>query len=81
MPSLKIEQYDQFFIGITKVNCSLKADLRDIPRHHFKDRVAPDGTAYVSIGYNLVMETKNANMEFFMEMNGKVLARVDAEYK
>lgn len=31
--------------------------------------------------FDLVIETKNANMEFFMEVNGKRVGRVNPEYK
>ncbi|KAL9607109.1 MAG: hypothetical protein Q9167_007949 [Letrouitia subvulpina] len=71
----------KYFAGVTKVNCVPSANLTNIPPHLFIKGVAADGTEYVKIKFDLVIETKNANMEFFMEVNGKRVGQVSPEYK
>jgi hypothetical protein len=66
--------------GVTKVNCSMKADLRHIPKSHFKEKTAVDGQIYYDISYNLVITTKTAIMKFSLEIGGQEMGSVEAKY-
>lgn len=59
---------------------SLRADLSQVPRTEFKEKISPEGTLYISIGYKLVIETRAANMEFSAEINGQKLGTVTPTY-
>lgn len=53
------------------MNVTLTADLRNIPKTAFENKVSPAGTPYVVIWYKLVINTQTANMKFSMEVKGK----------
>ncbi len=67
--------------GVTKGNCSLKADLRKIPRKHFLRRTAPDRRPYYDIRYDLAVTVQSAAMKFSLEIDGKELGSVEASYE
>jgi len=66
--------------GVTKINCSMKADLRNIPKYHFKEKKAIDGRTYYDVDYNLVITMKTAIMKFSLEIGGQELGSVQAKY-
>jgi len=67
-------------LDITKTNVTLVSDFTQVAKGEFKERMSPDGLPYLSIAYKLVIEHKNANMEFFAEVNGKKLGVVTPDY-
>jgi len=69
------------FIGVTKINVKLTADLRNVPRDAFEHKVSLDGVPYVVIWYKLVINTKAANLRFSMEVKGKEYSSVEAKYE
>ena len=58
----------------------LTADLRDVSKDAFQQKVSPDGTPYVVIWYKLVINTQTASMRFSMEVKGKEYSSVEAKY-
>ena len=66
--------------GVTTTNCELKSDLTGVAKHHFKDRVSPDGTPYVDIIYYLVVNVKTAIMKLSLEIDGEEMGSVEANY-
>jgi len=64
----------------TKINCVLTADLTKVDRSQFKRRVGHDGGVYYDIFYELAVTMQPANMKFALEMNGKEMGSVDANY-
>lgn len=66
--------------GVTKKNCSLKADLRSVPRDHFRRQISFDGKPYYDIDYNLVVTVQSAAMKFSLEINEQELGSVEARY-
>jgi len=66
--------------GLTKVNCSMKSDLRNVPKSHFKEKAGINGETYYDINYNLVITTKTALMKFSLEIGGQEMGSVEAKY-
>jgi hypothetical protein len=66
--------------GVTKANCSVKADLRNVPKSHFKEKTAIDGQTYYEITFNVVITMKTAVMKFSLEIGGQELGSVQAKY-
>jgi len=66
--------------GLTKVNCSMKSDMRNIPKSHFKEKTGINGETYYDIKYNLVITMKTAEMKFSLEIGGQELGSVQAKY-
>jgi hypothetical protein len=66
--------------GVTKTNCILKADLRNVDRSQFKKRLGVNGIWYVDVYYDLVVTIKSAQMKFSLEIKGEELGAVDANY-
>lgn len=64
--------------GVTKTNCLLKADLRNVDRSSFKKRLGVNGTWYVDVFYDLIVTIKSAQMKFSLEIKGEELGAVDA---
>ncbi|TVY51093.1 Heat shock 70 kDa protein 12B [Lachnellula cervina] len=64
----------------TKTNCFLTADLSKVDRSHFKKRVGADGIDYVDVYYDLVITMKPAVMKFSLEIRGKEIGSVSANY-
>ncbi|KAF4442543.1 hypothetical protein F53441_11704 [Fusarium austroafricanum] len=64
----------------TKENCTLQADLRDVDRALFKQKIGIDGLTYYEVHYDLVVSTQAANMKFWLEFQGKEAGSVNAEY-
>ena len=68
------------FVGVTKANATLTADLRNVPRDAFEHKVSLDGVPYVVIWYKLVINTKTARMIFSIEVKGKEYSSIEAKY-
>jgi hypothetical protein len=66
--------------GVIRTNCSVKADLRTVPKYHFIEKTAIDGRNYYDIDYNLVITMKTAIMKFSLEIDGQELGSVQAKY-
>lgn len=66
--------------GVTKLNCTLTCDLSSVDRQYFKKRTGVDGRAYVDVHYDLVVTTKSAMMKFSLEVQGRELGSVEANY-
>ena len=77
-PSVKPPKYPRK--GLTRTNCVLKADLRSVDRSEFKAKTSPSGVGYVEVWYKLGVKIKPANMEFSLEINGKEMGKVEANY-
>lgn len=67
--------------GVTKTNCILTADLREVDESQLKSIKGRDGKSYVEIHYDLVVSVKSAIMKFSLEVNGKEMGCVDAKYE
>ncbi|KAH8657095.1 hypothetical protein BGZ60DRAFT_507739 [Tricladium varicosporioides] len=65
---------------LTKVNCRLVTDLRDVDQSTFKARKGVDGKDYVDIEYDLIVTIKPAQMVFSLEIKGKMMGGVSAKY-
>jgi hypothetical protein len=65
---------------ITKVNCTLTADLRTVDRSLFKKRTGADGLTYYDVHYDLVITMQPAIMKFSLEFRGKEMGSVVASY-
>ena len=68
------------YLGVTKVNVKLTADLRNVPKDAFEHKISAAGIPYVVIWYKLVINTKTASMIFSMEVKGKEYSSVEAKY-
>lgn len=67
--------------GVTKTNCVLKSDLRSMDRSLLREVVGVDGKNYVDVNYSLVVTLSSAIMKFSLEVKGKEMGSVTAEYK
>lgn len=67
--------------GVTTTNCVLKADLSEVGRSLFHEKVGINGEKYVEVHYDLIVEMKSALMRFSLEFNGKEVGSVEADYK
>ena len=68
--------------GVTKVNCSLTANLTGVDRSFFKRKMKASGLGYYyEVHYNLAVTTQAAVMKFSLEINGKEMGSVEASYK
>ena len=63
-----------------KINCTMKADLSAVDPKHFLHKTDKNGVEYVDIGYDLVMTLESAIMKFSLEIDGKELGSVYAQY-
>ncbi|KAJ4422617.1 hypothetical protein N0V82_002736 [Gnomoniopsis sp. IMI 355080] len=60
--------------------CKLRADLRQLDKTTFKTRLGHDGNLWFEVGYHLVISTAAANMKFSLEIDGKEVGSVEADY-
>jgi hypothetical protein len=67
-------------LGLTKINCVLRADFRGVPRENFKQCTRKDGQRYYEVHYTLNVTFDSAVMRFSSEMNGKEMGAVEAKY-
>lgn len=63
-----------------KVSCSLRADLRHVNKQGFNLITGDDGKLYFEVHYDLVLYTTDANMKFSLEMDGREMGTVEANY-
>ena len=64
----------------TKANCVLTADLSSVNRAEFKKRQGADGQAYYDVHYDLAITIQPATMKFALEIKGKEMGTVQANY-
>ncbi|KAL8671694.1 MAG: hypothetical protein Q9168_003816 [Polycauliona sp. 1 TL-2023] len=67
--------------GVTSTNCRMTANLTSIGEQHFHRRTGLDGTPYVDVHYDLVISTKTAIMKFSLEVDGKEMGSIEANYE
>ncbi|RAL62854.1 hypothetical protein DID88_004695 [Monilinia fructigena] len=65
----------------TKTNCVLNVDLRDVDKGHFRKRLGLDGQGYWDVYYDLVVTIQPAIMKFSLEIRGKEMGFVEANYE
>lgn len=63
------------------MNVVLRSDLSKVPKSEFKEGLGPGGLRYVSVSYKLIIETKEADMKFFAEINGERVGTVTPHYQ
>jgi hypothetical protein len=67
--------------GLTSINCTLTADLRNVDRSQFAQVTGSDGEKYVKVYYDLVISIQTgAVMKFSLEIKGKEIGTVIAKY-
>ncbi|KAH7370903.1 Hsp70 family protein-like protein [Rhexocercosporidium sp. MPI-PUGE-AT-0058] len=66
---------------VTKTNCLLKADLRDVDRSKFRKVIGVDNHTYYDVNYDLAITMKSAFMKFSLEMDGKEMGTIDTRYE
>jgi len=64
-----------------KENCTVKSDLRGIPRDRFQQRVDKKGKEYYDINFDLVVKLESALMTFSCEVDGKIMGSAEAKYR
>jgi hypothetical protein len=64
----------------TKVNCVVTSDLRNVDRKHFEKVDGEDGKTYVKVNFDLVITIQTAVMKFSLEIKGKEMGSVNANY-
>ena len=64
----------------TKLNCILTADLRSVDRAEFKKRKGVDGLMYYDVHYDLAITIQPATMKFTLEIKGKEMGTIQANY-
>jgi len=60
--------------------CTLRADLRAIPRRQFRKCSTASGKKYYSLGFQLVMKVNSADIEFSMEIDDEPYGSVTASF-
>ncbi|KAH6669961.1 Hsp70 family protein-like protein [Halenospora varia] len=65
---------------LTRTNCTLTTNLKDVDRSLFATRSGVDGKYYVDIHYDLVVTIKPAVMVFSLEVDGNPMGAVEADY-
>lgn len=60
--------------------CTIRSDLRNIDKNKLLRRVGADGRIYYDINYHLVLCTAQANLRFSLEIDGKEMGSVQANY-
>lgn len=66
--------------GTTRSNCNLPADLRGADLSKFKKRIGTNGLTYFDVHYDLAVTIAPAVMKFSLEMDGKEMGTVNANY-
>ena len=66
-------------LGLVTQNCVLTADLNQVPKESFKKKTTRAGKEYVEIHYKLVVAVA-AKMTFALQVGGKEISQVGAEY-
>lgn len=64
----------------TKTNCMLIADLRNVDKSLFKRRVGLDRKEYLDVDHDVVVSINEAVMKFSLEIGGKEMGAVEANY-
>lgn len=65
----------------TKTNCILTADLRNVDKTQLRKRLGLDGQSYWDVYYDLVVTIQPAIMKFSLEIKGKEMGSVEANYE
>lgn len=63
-----------------ETSCRFRADLRQVNKQVFRPKTGDDGKLYYDVDYNLVLCTTDANMKFSLEMDGREMGSVEANY-
>lgn len=63
-----------------KTLCKLRADLRQVDKSSFQQKVGVDGNTYFKVLFDLVVCTTAAHLKFSLEIEGKEMGVVDATY-
>lgn len=63
-----------------KPNCVLRSDLRNVDRSNFKQRTSRSGMPCWDVHYYLVVTISSAVMKFSLEIEGKEIGSVEANY-
>lgn len=66
--------------GLTKVNVTLKVDLRSIDTSLIKKRKGANGKMYCDLHFDLAMTVGPALFSFALEIGGVTMGSVDASY-
>ena len=66
-------------LGVTVQNCTLTADLNQVPKELFKKKKSKTGENYTELHYKLMVSVA-AKMTFSLQVAGKVIGRVLADY-
>ncbi|KEY71213.1 hypothetical protein S7711_02323 [Stachybotrys chartarum IBT 7711] len=61
-------------------NCTLTANLQDVPRTKFEQKTDKYGGPYYRVSYNLVISIDSALMSFSLELDGKKYGSVEAKF-
>jgi hypothetical protein len=64
----------------TRTNCELTADLRTVDKSEIKKRLGQDGKTYHDVFYDLAVTIKPAIMKFALEIKGKEIGSIEANY-
>jgi hypothetical protein len=64
----------------TSTNCVLTSDLRSVDESKFKKCVSRKGIPYYEVHYDLVVTIQPAVMKFSLEIRGKEMGSVTANY-
>src|SRR5580693_1297022 len=67
--------------GITKNNCVLTSDLRNLDRNLIQKVDGIDGQRYWDVNFDLVVTMSSAVMKFSLEIKGKEMGTVTAKYE
>lgn len=67
--------------GLTRTNCQLTADLRNVDRSVFKKKMSLQNGTYYEVHYDLVVTIQAAVMKFSLEIDGKEMGSVEALYE
>ncbi|KFA66207.1 hypothetical protein S40285_05120 [Stachybotrys chlorohalonatus IBT 40285] len=61
-------------------NCTLTANLQEVPRTKFEQKTDKYGGPYYRVSYNLVISIDSALMSFSLELDGKKYGSVEAKF-
>ncbi|PQE04134.1 hypothetical protein CJF31_00003249 [Rutstroemia sp. NJR-2017a BVV2] len=68
-------------VSTTRTNCMLTSDLRTVDKAQVRKRMGLDGKTYYDVYYDLVVTIQPAIMKFSLEIMGKEMGSVDANYE
>lgn len=65
----------------TKAHCLLVADLRQVPKMHFKKRRGVDGHMWDELTFDLTLTAVSAGFKFALEVDGQEMGSVEAKWE